>query len=76
MRAMITKGGIYTWINSKENAFLEEKFTAGDDFVQKKDLNEREAHIAQTLVSRGILEKNINNKEVMYKLSINNYSRR
>ena len=24
MRAMVTKGGIYTWINTRENQFIEE----------------------------------------------------
>lgn len=75
MRAMITKGGIYTWLNIRENQFLEDKFDTRDQLLEKKNLNEREQHIAQTLVSRGILEKVIDNKRVMYKLSINNYSR-
>lgn len=75
MRAMITKGGIYTWLNIRENKFLEDMFDTRDKLLEQKNLNEREQHIAQTLVSRGILEKVINNKNVMYKLSINNYSR-
>ena len=75
MRAMITKGGIYTWLNIRENQFLEDKFDTRDQLLEKKNLNEREQHIAQTLVSRGILEKVIDNKRVMYKLNINNYSR-
>jgi len=75
MRAMITKGGIYTWINSRESKFLEDKFDMRDQLLEQKKLNEREQHIAQTLVSRGILEKVIDSKSVMYKLNINNYSR-
>jgi hypothetical protein len=75
MRAMITKGGIYTWLNIRENQFLEDMFETRDQLLEQKKLDEREQHIAQTLVSRGILEKVIDNKRVMYKLNINNYSR-
>ena len=28
MRAILTKGGIYTWLNVRENKFIEEKFDA------------------------------------------------
>ena len=41
MRAMITKGGIYTWINVRENKFIEEKFNKNSELL-KDDLNERE----------------------------------
>ena len=27
MRAMVTKGGFYTWINTRENQFIEEHFS-------------------------------------------------
>tara|TARA_B100001094_G_scaffold94480_1_gene90429 strand:+ start:3220 stop:3444 length:225 start_codon:yes stop_codon:yes gene_type:complete len=74
MRAMITKGGIYTWINVRENKFIEEKFE-NVDLLEKKDLNEREQYIAQTLVGRGVLDKTIDGKEVAYKLNINNFTR-
>ena len=49
MRAMITKGGIHTWINTRENKFLEEKFNQVD-ILFKEDLNEREQFLAQSLV--------------------------
>ena len=74
MRAMITKGGMYTWINVRENKFIEEKFE-NVDLLEKKDLNEREQYIAQTLVGRGVLDKTIDGKEVAYKLNINNFTR-
>tara|TARA_B110000305_G_scaffold127701_1_gene142939 strand:- start:1215 stop:1442 length:228 start_codon:yes stop_codon:yes gene_type:complete len=75
MRAIVTKGGIYTWLNSRENEFLEENFDDRDKLLEKQNLDEREQHVAQTLVSRGILEKLVDNKNVMYKLNVNNYSR-
>ena len=34
MRAMITKGGLYTWLNVRENKFLEEKFQGIDSLSQ------------------------------------------
>jgi len=34
MRAMVTKGGLYTWINVRENKFLEEKF-AGVELLEQ-----------------------------------------
>ena len=74
MRAMITKGGIYTWLNVRENKFLEEKFN-GTELLEKKDLNEREQYIAQTLVGRGVLDKTIDGKDTAYKLNINNFTR-
>jgi len=74
MRAMVTKGGIYTWINVRENKFIEEKFE-NVDLLEKKDLNEREQYIAQTLVGRGVLDKTTDGKEVQYKLNINNFTR-
>lgn len=75
MRAMITKGGIYTWINSRESKFLEDMFDTREKLVEKNNLNEREQHIAQTLVTRGVLDKIVDSKNVMYKLNINNYRR-
>ena len=74
MRAMVTKGVIYTWINVRENKFIEEKFE-NVELLEKKDLNEREQFIAQSLVGRGVLDKTIDGKEVAYKLNINNFTR-
>lgn len=74
MRAMITKGGLYTWLNVRENKFLEEKFQ-GIDSLSKDDLNEREQFLAQTLVGRGVLERKIKNKKTLYKLNTNKYAR-
>jgi len=74
MRAMVTKGGLYTWLNVRENKFLEEKFQ-GIDSLPKEDLNEREQFLAQTLVGRGILERSIKNKKTTYKLNTNKYAR-
>ena len=74
MRAMVTKGGIYTWINVRENKFIEEKFE-NVELLEKKDLNEREQFIAQTLVGRGVLERKIKNKKTSYKLNTNKYAR-
>lgn len=73
MRAMVTKGGIYTWINTRENQFIEEHF-ANNEKLDKKDLNEREQYIAQTLVSRGILERFVDRNSTSYTLNIDNNS--
>ena len=74
MRAMITKGGIYTWINVRENKFIEEKFNENSELL-KDDLNEREQYIAQTLVGRGVLEREVVDNSTSYKLNINKYAR-
>jgi len=74
MRAMITKGGIYTWINVRENKFIEEKFDKNSQLL-KDDLNEREQYIAQTLVGRGVLEREVVDNSTSYKLNINKYAR-
>jgi hypothetical protein len=73
MRAMITKGGIYTWINTRENQFIEEHFS-NNEKLNKKDLNERERYIAQTLVNRGILERFVDRNSTSYALNIDNNS--
>lgn len=73
MRAMVTKGGIYTWINTRENQFIEEHFS-NNEKLDKKDLNERERYIAQTLVSRGILERLVDRNSTSYSLNIDNNS--
>jgi hypothetical protein len=75
MRAIMTKGGFPTWINVRENKFLNEKFCT-DELVNKDTFNEREEYLAQTLTSRGVLDKVVNNKEVYYKLNINNFTRK
>lgn len=74
MRSMITKGGIYTWINVRENKFIEEKFNENSELL-KDDLNEREQYIAQTLVGRGVLEREVVDNSTSYKLNINKYAR-
>ena len=74
MRAMITKGGIYTWINVRENKFIEEKFNKNSELL-KDDLNEREQYIAQTLVGRGVLEREVVDNSTSYKLNVNKYAR-
>ena len=74
MRAILTKGGIYTWLNVRENKFIEEKFDA-NGILDKEDLNEREQYIAQTLVGRGVLERMIKDKKTSYKINTNKYAR-
>ena len=74
MRAIVTRGGFYTWINSRENKFIEEHF-ATNEMLDKKDLNEREQYIAQTLVSRGVLARIVDRKSTSYSLNINNFGR-
>lgn len=74
MRAVATKGGLYNWINTRENAFIE-KYFADTELLEQTNLNEREQYIAQTLVSRGVLDKTINSESVFYKLNINNMTR-
>jgi hypothetical protein len=71
MRAMVTKNGIYTWINTRENQFIEEHFS-NNEKLDKKDLNEREQYIAQTLVSRGVLERFVDRNSTSYALNIDN----
>ena len=61
MRAMITQGGIHTWINTRENK-SEEKFNEVDTLF-KEDSNEREQFLAQTLVGRGVLERKVKDKK-------------
>jgi hypothetical protein len=70
---MVTKSGIYTWINTRENQFIEEHFS-NNEKLDKKDLNEREQYIAQTLVSRGILERFVDRNSTSYALNIDNNS--
>ncbi len=74
MRAMVTKGGLYTWINVRENKFIEEKFDQVE-LLEQQSLSEREKYIAQTLVGRGVLAKTTDGKDVRYKLNINNFTR-
>ena len=74
MRAMITKGGIQTWINSRENQFIEQYFKS-DELLKAENLNERERYIAQNLVTRGVLDKDVNEGKASYKLNINKMAR-
>jgi hypothetical protein len=74
MRAMITKGGIQTWINSRENQFIEQYFKS-DELLEAESLNERERYIAQNLVTRGVLDKDVNEGKASYKLNINKMAR-
>ena len=70
MKAVITKGGLYTWINTRENSFLQQYFEE-DTNLEQQSLTEREQYIAQTLVTRGVLEKLTDNGAVKYKLNKN-----
>ena len=74
MKAIITKGGIPTFINNRESQFLDTHFTE-DKLLEQKSLNEREAYIAQNLVHRGVLDKVVNQGAASYKLNINNYGK-
>lgn len=74
MRAFVTKGGFPTFVNLRESQFIEERFE-GVDLLEKSALTEREAYIAQMLVTRGVLDKVVNNGNVSYKLNVNNFSR-
>lgn len=74
MKAIVTKGGIYTWLNVRENKFIEDKFQKNQK-LSKEDLNEREQFIAQSLVGRGILEKSTNDNKVSYQINTNKYTR-
>ena len=44
MRAVATKGGLYNWINTRENAFIEKHF-ADTELLEQTNLNEREQYI-------------------------------
>ena len=70
MKAILTKGGIYNWINTRENTFLEQYFKQ-DVNIEQQSLNEREQYIAQTLVTRGVLEKITDNGATKYKINKN-----
>ena len=70
MKAILTKGGIYNWINTRENTFLEQYFEQ-DVNIEQQSLNEREQYIAQTLVTRGVLEKITDNGATKYKINKN-----
>lgn len=70
MKAILTKGGILNWINIRENNFLEQYFEQ-DVNIEQQSLNEREQYIAQTLVTRGVLEKITDNGATKYKLNKN-----
>ena len=74
MKTIVTKGGLFTWINTRENKFIEEKFD-NKGSLSKEDLNERERFIAQSLVGRGVLERKITAKNTTYKLNTNKYTR-
>ena len=70
MRAIITKGGIQTWINTRENKFIEQYF-GSTELLEAKNLTERERYIAQNLVGRGVLDKDVDQGKSSYKLNIN-----
>jgi hypothetical protein len=72
MRAIVTKGGFPTFINYRENKFIDEHFTK-TDLLSRKNLSEREAYIAQNLVQRGVLDKVVEEGKAGYILNINNY---
>ena len=74
MKTVVTKGGIMTWINTRENKFIDEHFK-DNTVLEQKNLTERENYIASHLVTRGILDKDINQKQVTYKLNMNNMVR-
>ena len=74
MKTVVTKGGIMTWINTRENKFIDEHFK-DNTVLEQKNLTERENYIASNLVTRGILVKDINQKQVTYKLNMNNMVR-
>jgi hypothetical protein len=74
MKTLVTKGGIQTWINTRESAFLEEHF-AVDELLDATNLSEREHYIAQNLVTRGVLDKDVDQGKASYKLNINRFGR-
>ena len=74
MKTVVTKGGIMTWLNTRENKFIDEHFK-DNTMLEQKNLTERENYIASNLVTRGILDKDVNQKQVTYKLNMNNMVR-
>lgn len=74
MRAFIVKGGIPTFVNIRESDFLDKHFTE-DKLLERSSLSEREQYIAQNLVTRGVLDKVVNQGAASYKLNINNYGK-
>jgi hypothetical protein len=74
MKVIVTKGGVQTWINTRENAFIEQYFQT-DELLESKNLSERERYIAQNLVTRGVLDKDVDQGTASYKLNINRFGR-
>ena len=74
MKAITTKGGVQTWINTRENSFIEQYFQT-DSLLEGKSLSERELYIAQNLVTRGVLDKDLNQGSANYKLNINRFGK-
>lgn len=74
MRALVTKGGIPTWMNVRESKFIDDYFVE-TELLEAEGLSEREHYLAQTLVSRGILEKVVTSGKASYKLNVNNFGR-
>lgn len=70
MRAFITKGGIHTWINTRENKFIEQHFN-DKTLLEQEELSDRDKYIAQTLVGRGILVKKVREGAIKYTLNTN-----
>jgi hypothetical protein len=48
MRAMITKGGLYTWLNVRENKFIEEKFKENKLLEKKRFERKRTTYCTDT----------------------------
>lgn len=74
MKVIVTKGGVQTWINTRENAFIEQYFQT-DELLESENLSERERYIAQNLVTRGVLDKDVDQGTASYKLNINRFGR-
>lgn len=68
----MVKGGFETWINIRENKFIEQMF-ANNDKLKIQDLNERETYIAENLLNRGVLRKYVKDGVKYYKLNTNNF---
>tara|TARA_B100000900_G_C20598666_1_gene724555 strand:+ start:277 stop:486 length:210 start_codon:yes stop_codon:yes gene_type:complete len=67
---MASVGGIYQPLSNLEHKVMDQ---IAQQTMCKRDMPERDAYIAQELVNRGILNKDIRDNTVYYNLNKGNY---
>jgi len=68
MRTILVSGGIRTFITLHEGAWLD---AHSEDQVYKNQLSDRDQVIAQSLVSKGVLNKHMKDQQVFYTRNTN-----